>query len=48
VAPLALTADGLPTGVQIIGRQYGDLTCLRFASLLEREYRAFAPPPGYA
>jgi amidase len=48
VAPLALTADGLPTGVQIIGRQYGDLTCLRFASLLEREYRAFVPPPGYA
>jgi amidase len=48
VAPLALTADGLPTGVQIIGRQYGDLTCLRFAGLLEREYRAFVPPPGYA
>ncbi len=48
VAPLTLTADGLPTGVQIIGRQYGDLTCLRFAALLEREYRAFLPPPGYA
>ena len=30
VAPLALTADGLPIGVQIIGRQYDDLTCLRF------------------
>jgi amidase len=48
VAPLALSADGLPTGVQIIGRQYGDLTCLRFAGLLEREYRAFVPPPGHA
>jgi amidase len=48
VAPLALAADALPTGVQIIGRQYGDLTCLRFASLLEREYRGFVPPPGYA
>jgi len=48
VAPLALTAEGLPTGVQIIGRQYGDLTCLRFAGLLEREYRSFVPPPGYA
>lgn len=48
VAPLALASDGLPTGVQIIGRQYGDLTCLRFAGLLEREYRRFVPPPGYA
>jgi amidase len=35
-------------GVQIVGPQYGDLTCLRFARLLEREYQAFVPPPGYA
>jgi amidase len=48
VAPAALTPAGLPTGVQIIGPQYGDLTCLRLATLLEREHRAFAPPPGYA
>jgi amidase len=48
VAPAALTRRGLPTGVQIIGPQYGDLTCLRLARLLEREHRAFVPPPGYA
>jgi len=47
VAPAGLTADGLPVGVQIIGPQYGDLTCLRFAQLLEREYAGFVPPPGY-
>jgi amidase len=48
VAPIGLTDQGLPVGVQIIGRPYGDLTCLRFASLLEQGYRAFAPPPRYA
>ena len=46
-APAGLTPQGLPVGVQIIGRQYGDLTCLRLARLLERDYRGFVPPPGY-
>ena len=48
IAPVGLTAGGLPVGVQIVGPQYGDLTCLAFAELLEREYQAFVPPPGYA
>jgi amidase len=47
VAPLGLTADGLPLGVQIITREYGDYTSLRFAELLEKEWRKFTPPPGY-
>jgi amidase len=47
-APCGLTAAGLPVGVQIVGPQYGDLTCLAFARLLEREFQAFVPPPGYA
>jgi amidase len=47
VAPATLTPQGLPSGVQIIGAQYGDLTCLRLARLLEREHRGFVPPPGY-
>ena len=46
VAPIAIAADGLPVGVQIVGPQYEDLACIRFAQLLEREYRAFEPPPG--
>ncbi len=48
VAPLGLTPQGLPSGVQIITRQYGDHTSIRFAELIEREYASFVPPPGYA
>lgn len=47
VAPIGQSGEGLPIGVQIIGPRYGDLTTLRFASLLEERYRAFQPPPGY-
>jgi amidase len=47
VAPIGLTADGLPVGVQIIGAPYRDLSCIHFARLLERHYRAFVPPPGF-
>lgn len=47
VAPVGFTSEGLPVGVQIIGPQYGDRTCIAFAKLLEREYHGFVPPPGY-
>jgi amidase len=47
VAPLGLTTEGLPLGVQIITREYGDYTSLHFAELLEKEWRKFVPPPGY-
>ena len=47
-APCGFTPGGLPVGVQIVGPQYGDLTCLAFAKQLEREFQAFVPPPGYA
>jgi amidase len=43
-SPCGFTPAGLPVGVQIVGPQYGDLTCLAFAKLLEREYQAFVPP----
>jgi amidase len=46
-APIGFTPAGLPVGVQIAGPQYGDLTTLAFARLLEREFQAFVPPPGY-
>lgn len=46
VAPIGLTSQGLPAGIQIVTRQFGDLTSLRFAELLEREYHGFVPPPG--
>ncbi len=47
VAPIGLTDDGLPVGIQIVGPQYGDHTCIHFAGLLEREYQEFVPPPGF-
>jgi amidase len=47
VAPAGRTSQGLPAGVQIIGPQYGDLTCIHFARLLEESYLGFARPPGY-
>lgn len=48
VAPLGLTRDGLPSGVQIITRQYGDYSSLRFAELIEEEFGGFIAPPGYS
>ncbi|MSQ65970.1 MAG: amidase [Limnohabitans sp.] len=48
VAPAGLTPAGLPSGVQIIGPQYGDLLCIDFAKMLEKEFAAFQVPPGYA
>jgi amidase len=47
VAPAGVTGSGLPVGVQIIGPQYGDNTCLTFARLLEQEYQPFVPPKGW-
>ena len=47
VAPLGLTPQGLPSGVQIITRQFGDFTSIRFAELLEKDYAWFVPPPGF-
>lgn len=47
VAPAGLSREGLPVGVQIIGPQYSDHTCIHFARLLEREFQGFVPPAGY-
>jgi amidase len=47
IAPAGFTSAGLPVGVQIIGPQYGDHTCIAFARLLEQQYQAFIPPKGW-
>jgi amidase len=48
VAPIGTVGHGLPVGVQIIARQYGDTTSIRFAELIERDYYGFVPPPGFS
>jgi amidase len=48
VAPLGLTVTGLPIGVQVVGPLHGDLQTLAVAELLERDWRAFVPPPAFA
>jgi amidase len=48
VAPLGMTKAGLPVGVQIVGPLYGDRTTLAVAGMLEKSWRGFEPPPGYA
>jgi amidase len=45
VAPLGLTAQQLPIGVQIVGRAHADRETLAFARILESEWRSFVPPP---
>ena len=47
VAPVGFASDGLPVGVQIVGPQYGDFTCIHFARMLEREFHGFVQPPGF-
>jgi amidase len=47
-APIGLTDNGLPVGVQIVGPYLEDRTPLAFAALIEREFGGFVPPPGYA
>ncbi len=48
VAPVGLSPEGLPVSVQILGRYLDDNLTIGVAKLIERQYRAFEPPPGYA
>ena len=43
--PAATSRDGMPIGVQIVTRQYGDYTSIALAKLLEQSFRGFQPPP---
>lgn len=46
-APIGLSPEGLPIGIQVIGPYLEDLTPIAFAGLLEREFGGFRKPPGY-
>ena len=44
-APIGLSPEGLPLSVQIVGPHYSDLSTIRLAQRIERDYYAFVPPP---
>lgn len=46
-APVGLSKEGLPIGVQVVAPYLGDRSSLAVARLLEKHHRAFTPPPGY-
>jgi amidase len=48
VAPVGLTREGLPVGIQIVGPYLGDTTTLDLARRLGEIIGGFVPPPRYA
>jgi amidase len=45
--PIAMSSDGLPIGMQIVGPSMEDRTTIAFAELIEREFGGFVPPPAF-
>jgi len=48
VAPIGLSATGLPIGVQIVGPLFGDRTTIQVAELIEQAGHGFSAPPGWS
>ena len=46
-APVGLTPEGVPVGIQIMGPYWEDATPITFAELLAREIGGFSPPPAF-
>jgi len=47
VLPLARSKEGLPIGVQVVGRRWRDMELLSIAEQLAEVLGPFQPPPGY-
>lgn len=47
VLPLARTNEGLPIGVQVVGRRWNDMALLAVAEQLARVTGSFRRPPGF-
>ena len=48
VAPVGLTREGLPVGLQIVAPMWEDGTSIEFAALLAERIGGFTPPPAFA
>jgi amidase len=47
IAPVGLTPEGLPVGLQIVGPEFADLHTVWLAGELAGLIGGFQPPPGY-
>ncbi len=47
VAPVGLTREGLPVGMQIVGPEMADRSTIWLAGQLARLIGGYTPPPGY-
>ena len=47
VFPTGPSRGGLPIGLQAVGGEYQDRTCIEFSRLMAREFGGFTPPTGY-
>lgn len=47
VMPVGHTAEGLPIGVQVVGKRWRDMELLSVARVLDQAAGAFQAPPGY-
>jgi amidase len=48
VMPVGFDRKGLPIGVQVVGRRWGDFRLLAIMRLLAEHTAGFRPPPGFA
>jgi amidase len=47
VIPIGFSRDGLPIGVQIVGRRWGELALLDAARQIDQAIGRYCRPPGY-
>jgi amidase len=45
--PVALSHEGLPIGVQVVGRRWGEMPLLAVAKCISEVAGSFQRPPGY-
>jgi amidase len=48
VAPIGITTERMPIGIQIMGPYWEDATPITFAKLLAQQIGGFVPPAGYS